>query len=247
MSLITKVRRGKGPFWGGLKRLAKAVLTMHMPTGGPLKPFWRAMYSLHVFIRESWIWFRRFFWNEPLFRSYCESVGVRFEMEELPYIQGCGRIVIGDCVCLSGKSDFSFNNRHSDAPLLSIGDGTFVGHQCSLIVGKSIHIGRHCLLAAGVSISDYDGHPLDAEARRRGETSPASEIRPVIIGDDVWIGGGAAVLKGVTIGDRAIVGACSVVTKDVPPDTVVAGNPARVVKNLVAAELSELARCGVDR
>jgi maltose O-acetyltransferase len=55
-----------------------------------------------------------------------------------------------------------------------------------------------------------------------------------VIGDDVWVGNGAMILKGVTIGDRAVVAARAVVTKDVPPDTVVAGNPARVVKTLLA-------------
>jgi maltose O-acetyltransferase len=57
-------------------------------------------------------------------------------------------------------------------------------------------------------------------------------VRPVRIGDDVWIGTGAVILKGVTIGARAIVGAGAVVNRDVPPDVIVAGNPARVVKNL---------------
>jgi len=242
MSIITQIRRGKGPFWGGLKRLAKALLTMHVPVGGPLRPFWRVMYSLHVFIRELWIWSRRFFWNEPLFRSYCESVGSRFQLEELPYIQGAGRIVVGDGVCLSGKPQIAFNNQYRDAPLLEIGDETFVGHFCSFSVAESIRVGRHCLLAGGVSIADYDGHPLDAEARRRGETSRACEIQPVAIGDDVWIGSGATILKGVTIGDRAIVGARAVVTRDVSPDTIVAGNPARIVKHLSTAALLESGR-----
>ena len=95
-------------------------------------------------------------------------------------------------------------------------------------------IGKHCLLSGGVSVSDYDGHPTDAVLRR---TSPAprESIEPVVIGDDVWIGAAARILKGVTIGDRSIVGAGAIVTKDVPPDVVVAGNPARVVKWLVAA------------
>jgi maltose O-acetyltransferase len=57
-------------------------------------------------------------------------------------------------------------------------------------------------------------------------------VLPVIIGDDVWIGHGAVILKGVTIGDRAVIGAGAVVTRGVPADTVVAGNPARVVKRL---------------
>nr|WP_315850306.1 DapH/DapD/GlmU-related protein [Gemmata sp. SH-PL17] len=80
-----------------------------------------------------------------------------------------------------------------------------------------------------------DGHPVDANRRRAGDPTPPESIAPVIIGDDVWIGRGAVILKGVSIGHRAIVAAHSVVTKNVPADAIVAGNPARVVKELVAA------------
>ena len=73
-------------------------------------------------------------------------------------------------------------------------------------------------------------HPLDAVARRGEETA-----RPIVIGDDVWIGGGAIVLAGVTIGDRSVIGAGSVVTKDVPSDVVVVGNPAKIVRRLTPA------------
>jgi acetyltransferase-like isoleucine patch superfamily enzyme len=61
-------------------------------------------------------------------------------------------------------------------------------------------------------------------------------MRPVVLGDDVWVGAGAVILKGVTVGDGAVVAARAVVTRDVPADTVVAGNPARVVKRLATAD-----------
>jgi len=114
-----------------------------------------------------------------------------------------------------------------------IGDGTFIGHGCGFNIGQSIRIGRMCLLATNVQIFDNDGHPIDAAQRRASMLTPPEAIKPVVIGDEVWIGNGSLILKGVTIGDRSIVGARSVVTKDVPPDTIVAGNPARVVKELV--------------
>jgi acetyltransferase-like isoleucine patch superfamily enzyme len=234
--LLSRIRRGEGPFWGTLKRMALAVLSFHLPTGGPLRPFWRLMYSLHVCIRESWIWFRRFFWNEPLFRSQCVSVGSGFRMEELPYIQGHGQITIGCGVRLSGKPGMAFNNRYLEAPELTIGDGTFIGNQCSFRVARSIRIGKNCMLAGRVSVVDCDGHPLDAESRRAGNSTPYADVLPVVIGDDVWIGTGALVMKGVQIGDRTVVAARSIVTKDVPPDTVVAGAPAKVVKHLTSKE-----------
>ncbi len=200
---------------------------------GATRPVFRFLYRFHVFLRNSWIWVRRFCWNEPLFRSQCAAVGRGLRMEELPYIVGTGRIVLGARVRLSGKSSIAFGRPSPDIPELVIGDGTFLGHDCGLNVGRSIRIGRHCLLATGVLIYDQDGHPLDAALRRAGEPTPPESIARVLVGDDVWIGFGALILKGVTIGDRAVVAAHAVVTKDVPADAVVAGNPARVVRELL--------------
>lgn len=232
MSLIVKLRRGEGPLWGALKRAVKAILCFHLPVAGPTRWLFQLLYGLHATLREALGWTLRFFWYEPLFRSQCDHVGAGFQMEQLPYINGRGRIVLGCAVRLSGKSGFTFGNRHYARPLLEVGDGTFIGHGCSIAVAESVRIGSRCLLAGGVRIADYDGHPIDAARRRAGEPTPSEAIRPVIIGDDVWIGFGAIILKGVTIGDKAIVGAGAVVTRDVPSEVVVAGNPARIVKDL---------------
>jgi acetyltransferase-like isoleucine patch superfamily enzyme len=70
----------------------------------------------------------------------------------------------------------------------------------------------------------------------RGEQFGAEDVRPVVIGQNVWIGSGGIILSGVTIGDGAVVAAASVVTKDVPANALVAGNPARVIRFLNAAE-----------
>lgn len=231
MSLSAKLRRGEGPIFGPLKSVLKVFLGFHIPVNAFTRPLFRLLYRLHVFVRETWIWTKKIFWTEPLFRSQCEDVGPGLRMEELPYIAGTGRIVLGAYVRLSGQPQISFGR--GDAELI-IGDGTFVGHACGFNAGKSIRIGKHCLLATGVLIYDLDGHPLDAAARRAGEPSPDGEIRPVMIGDDVWIGTGALILKGVTIGDRAVVAARSVVTSDVPSDAVVAGNPAKIVRTLAS-------------
>lgn len=232
MSISVKIRRGQGPFWGTIKRAARAVLTAHVPVGPLTKPVFRLLYGLHVAAREGWIVSAKFLWYEPLFRSQCASVGSGFRMEQLPYLNGRGRIVVGDRVELSGKSTFTFGTRSEAEPALEIGDGTFIGHDCRFSVARSITVGKNCLLAGGVKVSDFDGHPVDAGRRRAHEPTPPEAIRPVAIGDDVWVGADAAILKGVTIGDRSIVGAGAVVTKSVPPDVVVAGNPARVVKTL---------------
>lgn len=108
-----------------------------------------------------------------------------------------------------------------------------------------VEIGSHCLISWGVGIADSDFHPvgiaerkIDAEAlapfydNKPARPLEAIKSRPVKIGNNVWIGMNAIVLKGVTIGDNSVIAAGAVVTKDVPPDTVVAGNPARFAKRL---------------
>ena len=170
MSLAAKLRRGEGPVFGPLKRALKAILGAHIPVNALTRPLFRCLYRLHVFVRETWIWAKKFFWTEPLFRSQCESVGPGLRMEELPYIAGVGRIVIGANVRLSGQPQISFGR--GDAEIV-IGDGTFIGHACGFNAGKSIRIGRHCLFATGVLVYDLDGHPLDANRRPRRRTKPA--------------------------------------------------------------------------
>ncbi|QEG02193.1 Maltose O-acetyltransferase [Stieleria maiorica] len=221
-----------------LKTVARWLLQCHLPVTNVNRPVVAGLYRLHVAARESIAWATRFFWYEPLFRGQCETVGQRFRMEQLPYLVGRGTLSIGDDVRLSGKSSFAFSSRHVASPELTIGSGTFIGHNCAFVIGREIRIGNHCLIAGGVRVSDFDGHPINAVDRRNGLTTPSSEVAAVSIGHDVWIGHGAMVLKGVRIGDRAIVGARSVVTKDVPDDTIVAGNPARVVKSLAPAAVS---------
>lgn len=230
--VLSKIRRGEGWPWAGLKRLARMLLAFHVPVAGPTRGLFAALYRVHVCAREVFAWIARFAWFEPLFRSQCVSVGSNFRMESLPYITGRGRLVIGADVRLSGRSSIGLCNLLRREPELTVGDGTFIGHDCSLILAESITIGRHCLLAGGVSIRDLDGHPTDAALRREHRPTPCEGIRPVVIGDDVWIGADATILKGVTVGDRAIIGAGAVVTSDVPCDAVVAGNPARVVRTM---------------
>jgi acetyltransferase-like isoleucine patch superfamily enzyme len=232
VSIAVKIRRGEGPFWGTVKWLLKKTFHFHLPVFWLTRPLFRALYLLHVAGREGLARGLRFFWYEPLFRSQCESVGDHFEMEELPFVTGTGKIFIGHHVTFAGKPGFGFGNRLHVSPEVRIGDHCFIGHACSFVASASIRLGNHCLLATGVQIYDYDGHPLDAERRRAGEPAPPEGVRPVVIGDDVWIGTNAFILKGVTVGPRSVIAAGAVVTRDVPPDVVVAGNPARIVKHL---------------
>ena len=106
-----------------------------------------------------------------------------------------------------------------------IGDDVGVSG-CVISAAQLVSIGDRVLIGSGALVMDSDAHPLSAEARRTGG---GVKTMPVFIEDDVFIGARAMVLKGVRIGKGAVVGAGAVVTKDVPPNAIVAGNPARVV------------------
>ncbi len=110
--------------------------------------------------------------------------------------------------------------------------GNNVGISGSTICAvKSVTIGNNVLIGSGCIITDTDAHPISWKLRRE-RRSDLKAVSPVVIQDDVFIGARSIILKGVTIGERSVVGAGSVVIKDVPPDCIVAGNPARVVRKL---------------
>ena len=108
---------------------------------------------------------------------------------------------------------------------IRVGENFYANYDCVILDVCEVRIGANCLLAPGVHLYTAT-HPLEADVRRTGLESG----KPIVIGDDVWIGGRAVVLPGVTIGDGAVIAAGAVVTRDVPPFTVVGGNPARVLK-----------------
>jgi maltose O-acetyltransferase len=108
-----------------------------------------------------------------------------------------------------------------------LGDHVFINYQCVILDNNTVRIGNHVMIGPSVQIYTA-AHDLRAETRIQGW-----EIaKPVEIEDNVWIGGGAIILPGVKVGRNAVVGAGSVVTRDVPANTVVAGNPARVIKKI---------------
>ena len=108
-----------------------------------------------------------------------------------------------------------------------LGEKVFFNFNCIVLDVMRVSIGSRTLIGPNVQIYTAT-HPLDHKVRASG----LEFAKSVIIGEDVWIGGGAIVCPGVRIGDRAIIGAGSVVTKDVPSDVFAAGNPCKVIRNL---------------
>jgi maltose O-acetyltransferase len=107
-----------------------------------------------------------------------------------------------------------------------LGPKCFFNFNCVVLDVCPVRIGGHALFGPAVQIYTAT-HPLDAESRRTREYG-----RPVEIGPDVWVGGGAVICPGVTIGPRSVIGAGSVVTRDIPGAVFAAGNPCRVIRGL---------------
>jgi len=165
------------------------------------------------------------------------SVGRRCRFRGLPIVRMApqARITLGRDVLINSRQDtnpagishptiLATLEPHSS---IVVGDGTGISG-ATIVARRGIAIGRRVLIGAGADIWDTDFHPLDPEQRRAHATRDAA-CAPVRIEDEVFVGARTLILKGVTIGSQAVIGAAAVVTKDVAPGTIVLGNPARVV------------------
>jgi acetyltransferase-like isoleucine patch superfamily enzyme len=169
---------------------------------------------------------------EPLFRLQCQRVGGGLLLhEDMPKIIGNLSIHLGNRVTLSGGQVWIAAGSGPEK-CLEIGDDCSIGHAVDLVIGEIIHIGRHVRIANRVLLNGYDGHPLDPLARARNEPPETGRSGAITVQDYAWIGHNATILKGVTIGRGAIVGAGAVVTDDIAELTIVAGNPARVLREI---------------
>jgi acetyltransferase-like isoleucine patch superfamily enzyme len=202
--------------------------TQHLRRAVLCRALYHERYSRLSLLRT----FLESFYYEPLFKSRCDAVGKNFRLiAGIPLLMGTIRIRIGDSVTISGITTF-VGSKMVDDPVLEIGSGSVIGHETGIYTGKGVHIGRGVFIAGRALIVADDGHPLDAGARSHNAPPHPEDIKEVWIEDGAWIGDGAVILKGVRIGRGVVVKPQAVVTKSVPPYTVVAGNPAQVIENL---------------
>lgn len=110
---------------------------------------------------------------------------------------------------------------------IALGSKVFFNFNCVVLDVMRVEIGSNVLFGPSVQIYTAT-HPMSASERRTWREF----ARPVSVGSDVWVGGGAIICPGVTIGDRSVIGAGSVVTRSIPADVFAAGNPCRVIRNL---------------
>jgi galactoside O-acetyltransferase len=171
--------------------------------------------------------------------STCRRVSGSGIVHQPVLLLGSGAIVIGRDVRFGWPTSPQFHTGyiHLEASgpdaIVELGDGAEINNNGYIkSEGAGIHIAERALLGSNVQILDSDFHDLHPDRRRGGQPAMA----PVHLGENVFIGDGAKILKGVTIGRDSVVGAGSVVTRSIPAGVIAAGNPARVVRELRDAE-----------
>ena len=163
-------------------------------------------------------------------RRYLSSYGSRLKLDGLAFIAPRvvlqigpkGRIELGRWSWVGHGCKL-----RSHEGMISIGAKTVMGQECTISAYQHVSIGRECVIADRVMLIDFDHGVVDVETPIRLQGIYKRDVR---VGNNVWMGYGACILRGVTVGDNAVIGTNAVVTRDVPANAVVAGVPARVLR-----------------
>lgn len=148
-------------------------------------------------------------------------------------IRGWANMSIGPGFTTGQYCRIEAANGNGSRKTLSIGNNVEINDACHIAALDSVKIGNYVLIASHVYISDHDHGEITKEDLLKHPNQRALVSSPVVIEDDVWIGEKATILKGVTVGKGSVIAAGAVVTKNVPPYSVAAGVPARIIKTLI--------------
>lgn len=168
------------------------------------------------------------------FLSDCKSVFGKPNVSYPLLLKGQGRITFGDKVKIGVDlspgfySGYGYMEARNPESVIEIGNNVRLNNGFSIVALQKISIGDDALIGLNLSVSDSDFHHL-APSERFHSNPPSEEVR---IGNNVFIGSGVTILKGVTIGDNSVIGSNSVVTKSIPDNVIVAGNPAIIIREL---------------
>lgn len=163
-------------------------------------------------------------------RRYLTSYGTRLHADGLAFIAPDAVIQIGPegRVALGRWSWLGHGTKvRCHEGLVVIGAKTVLGQECTISAFQHVSIGRECVIADRVMMIDFDHGAAEVERPVREQGIYKRDVK---VGNNVWIGYGACILRGVTVGDNAIIGTSAVVTADVPANAVVGGIPARVIR-----------------
>ncbi len=227
-SFARKVKRGDNAFYRVVRAIVRMVARPRAPrVPGFLKRPLRLVYEGHFLAISTFRMLITIFYRHPIFQARCAAVGKDLMLDGLPFVSGPVEIHLGDNVYLGGKVDI-ISGRTFDTPRLILENRAEVGWNVLISVSKEVVIEEHARVSYNCRISDSDGHPREADLRAANLPPKPQDIRPVRICRHAWIGNGTHIMKGVTIGEGAIIGANSVVVNDIPPYCLALGNPAEV-------------------
>jgi acetyltransferase-like isoleucine patch superfamily enzyme len=229
VTLLNWIQRRNTPLQRSIYDRLRALHSAEIPM---IPGLYRMLVQERELRLHGWRWLRCKLYHQPLLKAQCAQVGVRLELyDNLPKIIGSLHISLGNHVRLEGEQVW-ISGRTATLRELTIGDHSYLGYGTQLVVGNAIRIGSHVLIANRVLLNGFDGHVLDPLARARNEPPGPDSYGPIVVEDYAWIGSNATILKNVTIGRGAVVASGAVVTRDVSELTVVAGNPAHVVRTI---------------
>lgn len=193
-------------------------------------------------LQRFWYKAKQIWWNVvvlPQLRASGIEIagGARFQGKPIVSLASGSRIRIGERCVLCSDSQINALGINHPVVLRTLRPGAeiVIGADTgmsggSICAASSVRIGAGCLLGANVTVADTDFHPINPANRRYNRNPDDIGVAPIVIGDNVFIGADTFVLKGVRIGVNSVIGAGSVVTRDVPENVVAAGNPARVIR-----------------
>jgi len=230
-TLKHKIKAQDSAITRALYRCAKTILTLDIP------PIWfvhKPLYIFVSFIKNTILYAIRTFYWKPVFLMQLANRPrrMRYEGVGIPFRMGPLDITIGNDCRIAARIALIGRSASTHTPELIIGNNVGIGWRTGIYVGTKIIIGNNVRIAGEGSLSGYAGHPLDAAARAAGAPDTDDQAQDIILENDVWLGRGVMVNSGVTIGQGTIVAAGSVVTKDLPPNVLAGGIPARVIRSL---------------
>jgi serine acetyltransferase len=227
--MVEQARRGEGPLRHA-KQARRFMRGIRLPV---IRPVVGCVFVVARSCRTVYHFLVKLLIREPYVRYRCTRVGQRLVLEGAsPQIFGHGRIELGDDVRIGAPCTWDLSYSVAGRPSLIVGNRVSINYRNTMSIASSITIGDHTMIAGGVSMFDNTSHPISPSRRLAYQPISAGDTAPIVIGKNCWIGLNSIILRGVTIGDNSIVAAGSVVTKSVPPNTIVAGNPAVPVKSI---------------
>ncbi|MGH2868382.1 MAG: acyltransferase [Solirubrobacteraceae bacterium] len=215
--------RARDPLDRGPAVVPPAVRSEPRPLrGGPLA-FWRFARANHMLGLNYGVLIARWLWLKLRWRGRLETDGLCFVCPGVKFEIGRGaRVRLGRWSWIGHGCKI----RVHEGELL-IGAKTVFGQECTISAFQHIEVGRECIVADRVMVIDFDHGMVEVERPIREQ---GIYKRDVNIGHNAWIGYGACILRGVTVGDNAVIGTSSVVTADVPDNAVVGGIPAKLIR-----------------